>query len=91
MANMELIIFILNALVLGGFGWLLYKQVKKLSSLVKENPSPKVIVSPNKIDEDSSNEIEFNEERPFTIPPDVKVEVEGGDTVTPPGYEEVKT
>lgn len=45
--------------------------------------------SPNQISEDE-NEVELNEQNFSSLPPDVKIAVEGGDAHTPPGFEEDK-
>lgn len=45
--------------------------------------------SPNQVDTDE-NEIEFNEQNLPNLPADVKLAVEGGDSNTPPGFEEAK-
>lgn len=44
--------------------------------------------SPNEIQDTNKNLFEFNEDTPFSIPKDIKFEVEGGDTAIPPGYNE---
>lgn len=41
--------------------------------------------SPNEIAEDDPSEVDYDEN--IYVPADVKVEVEGGDTAIPPGYE----
>ena len=45
--------------------------------------------SPNQIAEDA-NDFEINEQNLSGLPSDVKFAVEGGDTNTPPGFEEAK-
>ena len=44
---------------------------------------------PNQIDEDI-NDLEFNEQNLSSLPADIKIEVEGGDIHTPPGFEQAK-
>lgn len=40
----------------------------------------------NQVSEEDTNEVDYNEN--VFVPKDVKVEIEGGDTQVPPGYDE---
>lgn len=42
--------------------------------------------SKNTVLDVDENEVELNENIPMAVPPDVKMEVEGGDSYIPPGY-----
>lgn len=54
----------------------------KVNSLI-DTPSPNTVM-----DEDQ-NEVEFDENTPLPgVPPTVKLDVEGGDSFVPPGFEE---
>lgn len=44
--------------------------------------------SKNTVLDVDENELELNENTPFVVTPDVKIEVEGGDSFTPPGFSE---
>lgn len=44
--------------------------------------------APNEIVKEDIKSIEFSEENPMDIPKNVKFDIEGGDSVVPPGYEE---
>ena len=46
----------------------------------------KEVLDPNAITEEINTDIEFSEDNPIELPKDVKFEVEGGDTIIPPGY-----
>lgn len=52
-------------------------------------PIPADAPVPNQLGEDE-NDVEFNEQNFSSLPKDVKVNVEGGDVHTPPGFEESK-
>lgn len=43
--------------------------------------------SPNEATKVNKDEVEFSENDPINLPPDVKIELEGGDSHIPPGYE----
>ena len=74
--------------------WLQYKQAKYLSYLsglaktTEKSNSPQVMSSPNQLPGLDPNEIEFDENVPMAIPPNVKFEVEGGDSIAPPGFQD---
>ncbi len=51
-------------------------------------PQRQVMESPNQVIPDNSDTVAFDENHPLDLPKNVKFEVEGGDTVTPPGFEE---
>ena len=40
----------------------------------------------NTVMDTDENEVDLNEDTPMAVPPDVKFEVEGGDSIVPPGY-----
>lgn len=40
----------------------------------------------NQIPEQDPNEIEFSEDNPMSLPKNIKIEIEGGDSIAPPGY-----
>lgn len=40
----------------------------------------------NTVMDTDENEVDLNEDTPMVVPPDVKFEVEGGDSIVPPGY-----
>lgn len=44
----------------------------------------------NTVMEADENDIEFNEQTFNSLPADLKIDIEGGDTQTPPGFEEKK-
>lgn len=44
---------------------------------------------PNQVSE-TENDIEFDENIPMEVPPDVRIEVEGGDSNVPPGFDKDK-
>lgn len=43
--------------------------------------------SKNDVMTEDTNEVDLDENSPIVIPPGVKLEVEGGDTIAPPGFE----
>ena len=45
---------------------------------------------PNEAVKVNTNEVDLSETESFQIPKDVKLDVEGGDVQTPPGFEENK-
>ena len=88
---MEVATLLLTIVVLGVFSWLQYKQISHLTEVVRgQKLETKVVSSPNQVVEEDANMVELKEDSPINIPPDVKIEVEGGD-MTPPGYREVMT
>ena len=46
--------------------------------------------SPNDATKADDTSIEFSETNPLNLPADLKIEVEGGDTTTPPGFKAQK-
>ncbi len=46
-----------------------------------------VVGSPNTVTKTDDETIPLSENMPWAIPPDVKIEVEGGDMLAPAGYE----
>lgn len=44
--------------------------------------------APNQVMDENLNDVEFNEQTFNSLPSDLKVEVEGGDTNTPPEFDE---
>jgi hypothetical protein len=48
---------------------------------------PKVVQSPNEAIEEKEEPALLDENAPWEIPKDVKITVEGGDTLVPPGFE----
>ena len=59
------------------------KSNSTISSVI---PSQLDKPSKNLVMENENTEIEFSEDYPLTVPPDVKFEVEGGDINIPPGF-----
>ena len=82
-------IIILLALVGIGFSFYFhYKNINRFERIEFQLGTPqikeeKILQSPNQIPKDDPNLIELTEENMFSVPPDVKVEVEGGDMVFP--------
>ena len=68
---------------------------KQPADLMKGYKTPSAIPMPgfhadrpakNEVMNPDENDFELNENMPISLPPEVKIEVEGGDTMVPPGY-----
>ena len=59
----------------------------KVVALDKQPPA--VQSSPNEATEDEEDSNLMDENAPWEIPEDVKITVEGGDTLVPPGFEAI--
>ncbi len=67
-------------------------SIPTVSSLKQTVASPAFALAPdlpakNSVFETDANEMEFNEQTFSTLPSDIKVEVEGGDTGAPPEFD----
>ena len=71
-------------------------QEQQIVDMPNTAPLPKMPVtapqyfdkpSKNDVMTEDTNEIDLDENSPIVIPPGVKLEVEGGDTTAPPGFE----
>ena len=51
------------------------------------NAAPTETPAPNEATNIEEDVVPLDEQHPWSIPKDVKLEVEGGDTLAPPGYE----
>lgn len=78
---------------MGIFTWLQYKQIGRLTEIITKGQATPVVKphpsAPNQVLKEDPDVIEFSEESPLNIPSDVKLEIEGGDSVVPPGFKEV--
>lgn len=89
---MDLLIVILLIGLGISHAWIYQNQLKILERLEKQESKrifslPKS--TPNNIAEQGDVQIIFDENNPLDLPKDIKVEIEGGDAVTPPGFEQV--
>ena len=67
-----------------------YWRFTHLETVVKQDIKERELsnLTPNEVAKAPEENVAFEEDNPWTIPPDVKIEVEGGDTLIPPGYSE---
>lgn len=87
---MVLIALLLFAGLLLAFAWFQYKQVAYLTGLIEQLLHPQMTYTKpekNQFNEENPNLIDLNEQNIHNIPPNVKFEIEGGDTIAPPDYE----
>ena len=68
----------------------MYKSLNSMAdelTLLREDiEKTKVKTSPNKVKEEKDETVSLSEDSPWTVPPDVKIAVEGGDTNSPYEY-----
>ena len=60
-----------------------------MDKVVALDKQPPVQSSPNEAIEDEEDSNLMDENAPWEIPEDVKITVEGGDTLVPPGFEAI--
>jgi hypothetical protein len=68
---------------------LIVKNFIKQSVEILKNTSSssqKINNEKNQIGEKDSDEVEFSEDNPLSLPSNVKYEIEGGETIAPPGF-----
>ena len=80
---MELLIAFSNLVLLLVLLGLQFNFNKKLFKMLKENNSSKYFEDSNLISKINDEDIEFSQENPLDLPKNVKVEVEGGDVLSP--------
>jgi len=62
---------------------------KSMDRVVALDTKPKPVQSPNQALEQEEESTLLDENVPWEIPSDVKITVEGGDTLVPPGFEAI--
>lgn len=80
---MELLIILLNTVLLLTFILLQFKVNKSLFKILKKEEFQKPAEGPNTISQTDDEFVEFSQGNPLDLPKDVKIEIEGGDALSP--------
>jgi hypothetical protein len=83
---------VINILIATGLTFYLVIHISKTNLVTKRQEEQIKLISPeppspNQATKAEEVEVPLDEQSPWQIPNDVKVEIEGGDTLSPLGYE----